>query len=210
MGTVLLMLRGTPFIYEGEELGYTNVAWPSIDDYNDLNAHSQYQTALDEGRSQAEAMDYIHRYSRDNARTPMQWNGEENAGFTAGTPWMPVHPDYKTQNAEGELANPLSVLAWYVTLVDFRKNNAVIIDGDYAEIDAASEQVYAFTRENEDEKILVAVNFTGDTVMPDLSGAGLEDASHARILLSSYTDISASAARADLLRPYEAIVVRIR
>ncbi len=208
MGTVLLTLRGTPFLYEGEELGYENVAWPSIDDYNDLNAKSQYEIALERGFSEEEALGFVQRYSRDNARTPMQWNGKAQAGFTTGTPWLPVHDDYRTENAEAEAADPASVLQWYITLVNFRKANDVLIDGSYTEINAASDQVYAFLRENGDEKLLVAVNFTGENAPVDLSEAGIDSAEDAAVLLSSYENIDEAGANAEMLRPYEAIVVR--
>ena len=210
MGTILLTLRGTPFLYEGEELGYVNVEWPRIDDYNDLNSISQYETALDQGCTEEEALAFVHRYSRDNARTPMQWNDESNAGFTTGTPWLPVHDDYQTENASKELADPASVLRWYMTLVDFRKKNEVLIDGDYTEIDASSEQVYIFLRENKDDKLLVAVNFTGENAPVDLSESGIDSLADAEILLSSYEGIAETGASAEVLRPYEAIVARVK
>ena len=210
MGTVLLTLRGTPFLFEGEELGYVNVAWPSIDDYNDLNSKNQYETALDQGFTEEEALAFVHRYSRDNARTPMQWNDGLNAGFTTGTPWLPVHDDYQTENAAVEASDPASVLSWYVTLVDFRKKNEVLIDGNYTEIDTSSEQVYAFLRENEDEKLLVAINFTGENAAVDLSVAGINSLADAEILLSSYEGIDESRASAEVLRPYEAIIARVK
>ena len=209
MGTVLLTLRGTPFLYEGEELGYQNVSWPSIDDYNDLNSYSQYEDALAKGYSEAEAMDFVHRFSRDNARTPMQWNGETNAGFTDGTPWLPIHDDYKMVNRSAEETDPGSVLSWYHRLTAFRKDNRVLIDGDYREIDCDSQQVYAFLRENGEQKLLVAVNFTGETVRFDLSEAGMTDPDGAAILLSSYADIREESAQAGVLRPYEAVVLDV-
>lgn len=210
MGTVLLTLRGTPFIYEGEELGYTNVAWPSIDDYNDLNSISQYNSALSEGFTEAEALSFVHRHSRDNARTPMQWNAEANAGFTTGTPWLPVHDDYASENAQAEASDPASVLAWYLTLADFRQANEVLCDGDYREVAPSSEQVYAFTRENGDDRLLIAVNFSGAQAPVDLSGSGIESFDGVEVLLSSYDDIEATAGSPESLRPYEAIVARIR
>ena len=210
MGTVLLTLRGTPFIYEGEELGYGNVAWPSIDDYNDLNSRSQYDSALSEGYTEAEALSIVHRHSRDNARTPMQWNAEANAGFTTGTPWLPVHDDYAVVNAEAEAADPASVLAWYRRLVDFRQANEVLCDGDYREVAASSEQIYAFTRENGNDKLLIAVNFSGDDAPVDFSDSGMKSLSDMEILLSSYDDTDKTGNRPDTLRPYEAIIARIR
>ena len=209
MGTILLTLRGTPFLFEGEELGYTNVAWDSIDRYNDLNSKSQYETALQEGYSQAEAMAFVHRFSRDNARTPMQWDEEHNAGFTTGTPWLPVHDDYRMENAEVESGDPASVLNWYLTLTAFRAENGILIDGDYREVAESSEQIYAFTRENETERILVAVNFTGDAVPVDPSEYGITDLSGAEILLCSYDGIGNADVWTGSFRPYEALVVRI-
>ena len=206
MGTALLTLRGTPFIYEGEELGYKNIKWPSINDYNDLSSYSQYQTALDDGYSEAEAMEFVYRFSRDNARTPMQWNGEENAGFTDGKPWLPIHEDYKTENAESEASDQKSVLNWYRQLVKFRNDNPVLIDGEYREIMTDSEQVYSFVRQNGDKKYIVAINYSGETVDLDLSDAGVSDPSSLTIALSSYMDISDEPADAGKLRPYEAVV----
>ena len=210
LGTVLLTLRGTPFLYEGEELGYGNVAWPSIDDYNDLNSRNQYDTALEQGYTEEEALAFVQRYSRDNARTPIQWNDEANAGFTTGTPWLPVHDDYLRENAVGEASDPASVLEWYITLADFRKMNEVLIGGNYTEIDADSEQVYVFLREDEDEKLLVAVNFTGEDAAVDLSESGIRSMTEPEILLSSYEGIDETEANAEWLRPYEAIVARIK
>ena len=210
MGTVLLTLRGTPFIYEGEELGYVNVAWPSIDDYNDLNSRSQYNIALNEGFTEAEALSFVHQYSRDNARTPMQWDAGPNAGFTTGTPWLPVHDDYTSENVEAESSDPASVLAWYQQVVAFRQSEDVLFDGDYREVDAPSEQIYAFTRENGDKKLLIAVNFTGEEAPVDLSGSGIQSFEDMEVLLSSYEDIEENGSSPEVLRPYEAIVARIR
>lgn len=207
MGTVLMTLRGTPFIYEGEELGYKNIAWPSIDDYNDLSSHNQYKTAIEDGLSDSEALDCVHRFSRDNARTPMQWNDSDNAGFTTGKPWLPIHDDYKTENAESEAKDPTSVLSWYQKLAKYRGDTPVLIDGSYREIMADSEQVYAFVRENDDDKLIIAVNFTGESVNLDLSEAGVEDPSSAKIVHSSYEDTETETAQVDKLRPYEAVII---
>ena len=210
MGTVLLTLRGTPFIYEGEELGYVNVAWPSIDMYNDLNTISQYNIALSEGFTEAEALSFAHRRSRDNARTPMQWNADANGGFTTGTPWLPVHDDYATENAEAEAADPTSVLEWYQRLADFRQANEALLNGDYREVDASSEQVYAYTRENQQDKLFVAVNFSGEEATVDLSGSGIGDFSDLEVLLSSYDDTAGPGTGSQTLRPYEAVIARVK
>ena len=210
MGTVLLTLRGTPFIYEGEELGYKNVAWPSIDCYNDLNSRNQYNSAINEGYSEAEALSFVHLHSRDNARTPMQWNTEANAGFTTGSPWLPVHDDYAVENTETETADTSSVLEWYYRLADFRQANEVLYDGNYREVAATSEQIYAFTRENKSDKLLIAVNFSGEEASVDLSGSGIQSFDDAEVLLSNYDDIVDTVCMPKALRPYEAIIARIR
>ncbi len=207
MGTILLTLRGTPFLYEGEELGFKNIAWPSIDDYNDLSSRSQYETALENGLSESEAMECVYRFSRDNARTPMQWDASDNAGFTTGKPWLPVHEDYKEQNAESESKDPTSVLNWYKKLAAFRKDTPVLIDGTYREIMAGSEQVYAFVRGNDDKKLIIAANFTGDTADLDLAEAGVTEASEVKVLLDSYGDKENETGKVDRLRPYEAVII---
>ncbi len=208
LGTVLLTLRGTPFIYQGEELGFTNVAWDSIDDYDDLNSHSQYEIALSEGFSEEEALDCVHRLSRDNARTPMQWDISDQAGFTTGTPWLPVHDDYINENAETESKDPSSVLSWYRKLTSFRSEKAVLINGAYKELLPESEEIYAFERKNENDRIVILVNFTGEDVSYDPEKAGIDKAAGEKILHSSYEDIKDSApASIGNLRPYEAVLI---
>ena len=112
IGTLMYTLRGTPFLYQGQALGLRNVAWDSIDDYNDISTVGHYDYLIREGRSEEEAMEAVHHFSRDSARTPMQWNTETHAGFTTGTPWLPVSDDYMTVNAETEEKDPDSILSW--------------------------------------------------------------------------------------------------
>lgn len=208
LGTVLLTLRGTPFIYQGEELGFTNVAWDSIDDYDDLNSHSQYEIALQEGFSEEEAMYCVHRYSRDNARTPMQWDETEQAGFTTGLPWLPVHDDYKIQNAETEERDSDSVLSWYKKLTAFRADNKVLINGAYRELLPESEEIYAFERKNDSERMVILVNFTRNEVRYDPSEAEIDAAGGEKVLHSSYEDDKdQNDAAIGILRPYEAVII---
>ena len=208
LGTILLTLRGTPFIYEGEELGFRNVAWDSIDAYDDLNSRSQYDIALNEGYSQKEALEFVHRFSRDNARTPMQWDDSDQAGFTTGQPWLPVHDDFKTENVSYEAADPASVLSWYRRLVAFRQENDVLIGGDYEEYLSESEQIYAFARKNSRDRLVILVNFTDSEVFYDPARINA-DTEKAEILMSSYEDSrDASQARVGTLRPFEAVIIR--
>lgn len=160
MATILLTLRGTPFIYEGQELGFSNVAWPSIDDYNDISSHGQYEIALEEGFSPEEAMKFVHFFSRDNARTPMQWNTGDNAGFSTGKPWLPVHDDYAVQNGEVEMWDENSVFAWYRRLVEFRRSHPALRAGGYQELLPDDEQIFAFARTVGNHQLVTVVNFS--------------------------------------------------
>lgn len=208
MGTILLTLRGTPFIYQGEAIGLKNVKWDSIDDFNDINTKSQYELALENGYSPEEALDIVSRYSRDNARTPVQWTTEANAGFTTGTPWLPVHEDYVSQNAMVEESDDASVLSWYKALVNYKEENPVLIYGDYSEVFHDSEQIYAFIREDEYEKQLIAVNFTGEEAKFDMASEGLKAADRPDNIISSYQDIPGmDESVIGVLRPYEAVVI---
>ena len=205
MGMVLLSLRGTPFIYQGEELGMTNVEWDSIDQYDDFNSHSQYDMAIKAGYSEKEALDFVHKFSRDNARTPMQWEAQANAGFTTGKPWLPVGDDYHTVNAAAEEKDAKSVFAWYKALAAFRRDNAVMTDGSYTEVLSESKSIYAFAREDNAGKMTVLVNFTGDEAAYDAEKAGIADAKKAQILKDSYED---GKGKIGVLRPYEAVIIR--
>ena len=204
LGCVLLTLRGTPFLYQGEELGFTNVNWDSIDDYDDLRSVAEYEAALAVGLTEEEALDCVHRFSRDNARTPMQWNTTYQAGFTDGTPWLPVHDDYKEQNAAVEEEASDSVLNWYHTLVTFREENPVLIDGSYEEKLDNDEQIYAYLREDDSDSLLVMVNFSGEAAYYDPKAAGLMTDGE-QILLNNYGDTETVIG---MLRPYEAVIIR--
>ena len=173
MATVLLTLRGTPFIYEGQELGYSNVAWPSIDDYNDISSHGQYKIALEEGFSPEKAMTFVHFFSRDNARTPMQWDNGRNAGFTTGKPWLPVHKDYARQNTAVEERDRGSVLAWYRQLAGLRQRHRALTEGSCEMLLPSDEQVFAFARTRGQDRLLTVVNFSlEEAPLPESLTAG--------------------------------------
>ena len=160
LGTILLTLRGTPFIYQGQELGMTNYGWKNIDEIDDIQTRGQYELALKEGFAPDEAMKFVRYFTRDNARTPMQWTAGNNAGFTSGDSWLPVNPNYITVNAENESGDSDSVLSWYKELLRMRREDSVLTMGDYREIFADSEEIFAFAREHEGREIIVAVNFS--------------------------------------------------
>lgn len=199
LGTVLLTLRGTPFIYEGQELGLTNVAWDSIDCYDDISSHGQYGFALEEGFTSQEALDFVHRFSRDNARTPMQWSDRAAAGFTVGKPWLPVHPDYAKQCVVSEAKDENSVLSYYRYLSRLRREGEVgmvLQQGDYQEFLADHEQIYAFRRTLGGQHVDVLVNFTLEKAAYDLGG--LQDSEY---LVGNYAEPEKG-----YLRPLEAVI----
>ena len=195
LAAVLFTLRGTPFIYEGEELGMTNVAWDSIDAYDDISSHGQYALALEDGFSKEEALGFVHFNSRDNARTPMQWTAEKHAGFTSGTPWLPVNENYRTLNAAAEEKDADSVLHFYRHLAKLRETIPALLDGVYEELLEENEQIYAFSRTLGKTCIKTAVNFSAkDAALP----AGFLRGTR---LAGSYADAPTTS-----LRPLEAVI----
>ncbi len=199
LATVLFTLRGTPFVYEGEEIGMTNTAFPKIEDYNDISTHGQYEYALKEGLSPEEALKAVQFQSRDNARTPMQWTREANAGFSDGTPWLPVHKDFMDCCVEAESEDGTSVLSYYRQMNRERtegKASEILLQGSYEELLHEDEHVYAFKRVLGEHAAYTVVNFTNDTVTYDSSV--LEDAD---ILIGNYEN-----AQKGTLRPAEAVV----
>jgi oligo-1,6-glucosidase len=165
LGTVLHMMNGTPYIYQGEELALTNSHFSSIDDFNDLMAKFHYQKLVESGTEPKQALDFLNRYSRDHARTPMPWNAKAHAGFTSGEPWLALNSNYPKINAEITLADKNSVYYHYKELVKLRKCNHygnTIVYGSYTLLDAEDSDVYAYVREYDGIKLLVIANFTGE------------------------------------------------
>ena len=176
LGTVLLTLRGTPFVMQGQELGYSNRAWKSIDEFDDLQTRYQYEFALGEGFNEEQALAACNRFSRDNARTPMQWDASKNAGFSAAdATWLPVHDDYQQVNVEAETADPTSPLSWYRGLAGLRARRDELVAGSYEELMADDEQVYAFRRVGETGTAVVLANLSGEGASYDVAlVAGME------------------------------------
>ena len=196
LATVLMTLRGTPFLYQGQELGLANVAWPSIECYDDLSSHDQYHRALARGLSTQDALRCVHAFSRDNARTPMPWDASANAGFTAGAPWLPVHEDFATCNVAAQDADEGSVLNWYRRLAALRASHEVLAAGDFRALVANDLQVFAFERTLGSVRAVVFANFTAEPATYDASlVCGCTP------LLSTYGDTVPGT-----LRPYEAVL----
>ncbi|WP_458353953.1 glycoside hydrolase family 13 protein [Peribacillus frigoritolerans] len=160
LAACLHMLQGTPYIYQGEELGMTNVAFESIDEYRDietLNSHDELVHS--HGWSNERMMSAIHARSRDNARTPIQWNDSRNAGFTKGTPWIKVNPNFPEINAEKAYNDPNSIFHFYKRLIQLRKEHDIVVYGRFELLMPDDERIFAYTRSLEEEKLLVLCNF---------------------------------------------------
>jgi len=209
LGTFIHMLQGTPYVYQGEEIGMTNVAFDSIDDYRDVETLNIYREIVGEkGGDPQETLKVIHSKSRDNARTPMQWNAGEQAGFTSGTPWIKVNPNYKEINVQGALNAPDSIFYYYQKLIRLRKENPVIVYGKYDLILGEHEQIYAFTRTLDDDRLLVILNFSIESPVFNLPENILFAKSE--LIISNYQVSSSDDVRQITLRPYEARVYRLK
>lgn len=204
LATLLHGMKGTPYIYQGEELGMTNVRFDDINDYNDIESLNMYKDRLSKGYSHNEIMESIYAKGRDNARTPMQWDDSENAGFTTGTPWLAVNKNYDKINAKQCLQDENSIFNHYKKLIDIRKNNDTIIYGDYKLLCEDDENIFAYVRELNGDKILVVCNFYDKDVEFKFDG----DFNYSKVLLSNYNDSSKMIEKLKL-RPYEAVMYRI-
>lgn len=198
IATLMMTLRGTPFLYEGQEIGMTNVQWCSIDKYDEVNSKAQYKFAIEEGFSSAQAMEFVNRFSRDNARTPMQWNASANAGFTTGKPWLSLNENFTEINVEDEEKNPASVLNYYRKLIRLRTEKSALNSGDLAALIPEDKQILAYIRGGE---ITVLVNLAETEATYDANlAAGCE------LYSSNYED---KLAKVGTLRPLEAVIYGI-
>jgi oligo-1,6-glucosidase len=205
LGTVLHLHRGTPYVYQGEELGMTNHPFRTIHDFRDIEALGQYAQAVDqEGRSPEDVLTVLRARGRDNARTPMQWDDSPNAGFTTGTPWLAVNPNYHEVNAAAAIADPDSVYHHYRKLAELRHTEPAVADGDFTMLLPHDEQLYAFTRRLGDTELLVIGNFSGETVKAELEDAAVWD--EAELLLTN----TATPPQDLTLGPWQAVVYRRR
>ncbi|MDJ0645913.1 MAG: alpha-glucosidase [Flavobacteriaceae bacterium] len=160
LATLLFTMRGTVFVYQGDEIGMTNVAFPSIEDYNDVETINSWNEAEHNGEDMDEFLKKVHTTSRDNARTPMQWNTTKNAGFSAATPWLKVNPNYTTINVAEQENDPDSILNYYRSMIAFRKKHLTFVYGNYECLDFENEHIYAFRRWDDNADFLVLLNFS--------------------------------------------------
>ena len=201
LGTVIHCLRGTPYVYQGEEIGMTNPGFASLDQYRDVESINHFHILRDRGLHEDSVYDILRVHSRDNSRTPMQWDASEGGGFSQAEPWIGMNPNHKTINAASQVDDPDSVFAHYRKLIALRKQYDVIANGDFAPLDMENPSVLAYTRHTEREELVVVNNFyrkEADWTCPvDLDGF--------TCLLSNYAD---SKAETKLhLRPYESLVL---
>lgn len=212
LATVLHGMEGTPYVYQGEELGMTNVRFDSIEQYQDIEIRNMYRERLEKGYAEKDIMESIYAKGRDNARTPMQWDDTENAGFTTGTPWLGVNPNYTEINARSQLQDENSVFHYYKKLIHLRKENSIFVDGDFTLLLPEDENIFAYVREYEGRKLLVAANFTDKEVecpllkewgVPaDEDGTAKSRDNGVKLLIHNYNDLPSQ----QKLRPYEAMI----
>jgi oligo-1,6-glucosidase len=200
LATLLHLHRGTPYVYQGEEIGMANFPFASVDDFRDIESVNHFGAAMVAGEDPAAVLAAMRRMSRDNARTPVQWDGTQHAGFTAGTPWLPVNPDHGEWNVAAQRDDDASVLAHYRRLIALRHDDPVVALGDFAMLLPQHEHVYAFTRTLGERSLLVVCN-VGATPYPlaDL----LPQALGAELVLGNLPDPG------DTLRPWEARVLKV-
>ena len=200
------MQKGTPFIYQGQEIGMTNVRFDSIEKYNDVKSINIYEEKINEGVSVNEALKAVASISRDNARTPMQWDSTNYAGFSENTPWIDVNENYKSINVESQLANENSVLNFYKKLIKIRKENLSLIYGRYDMILEEDEKIYAYTRTLDNDKYVVIVNLSDEEALYKYDDL---DLIYENLMLANYKVREHGILKEVVLKPYEARLYKV-
>ncbi|WP_025730262.1 alpha,alpha-phosphotrehalase [Heyndrickxia ginsengihumi] len=208
LATTIHMMQGTPYIYQGEEIGMTNPNFEKITDYRDVESINMYQILKKSGRNDAEVIEILKRKSRDNSRTPMQWTSSKHGGFTTGRPWIKVADSYKEINVEEALKDPDSIFYHYQKLIQLRKQYDVITQGNYALLLADHPQIFAYTRKWNNETLLVVNNFYEHEIEVPLNEFKTYNQGTINQLISNYND-STWIFNHPVLRPYESIVYHI-
>lgn len=200
--TFVMTMRGTPYYLQGDELGMVNIRFDHIEDYNDVDTKNKYAAVKNKGGDLAAFLEGQKQTSRENSRTPFQWNAEANAGFTSGKPWLKVNANYTTLNAAAQQKNSASVLSYFKRLTSLRKHNPILTYGAYEVVDLDNPAVYAYTRTYEGKKWLIALNFTDKKAKFQTT----ENLKEAAIMLGNYAKPSLDGS----LKAYEAIVVELK
>ncbi len=205
LNTFILSMRGTPYCYYGDELGMTNIGFDSIQQYQDIAAINGYKKVLNEGGDAATYLTNLKFSSRDNGRTPMQWNEAAHAGFTTGTPWLPVNENYAEINVAAQEKDPNSMLNYFKSMVQLRKSNPVLVYGDYKLPQPDHPDIYAYTRQLDGEKMLVLLNFTNRnarTKLPETSAIN-------ETVINNYESVVMEA-ETITLQPYQALIFSLK
>lgn len=205
LATFIMTMRGTPYYYNGDELGMTNIRFTDIKDYRDIQTLNAYEREKNNGGDLKKFLQKHAFISRDNGRTPFQWNNSANAGFTTGTPWIKVNPNYETINESIQDKDPSSILNYFRKVVQLRKDHTVLTYGAYKLLDKNNPSVYAYTREDNGKKILVVLNFTAKKATTNIT----VNTKGAEVLLSNYANAPAAGKPIISLRPYEAVVYKL-
>ena len=205
LNTFILSMRGTPYCYYGDEIGMTNINFDSISQYKDIAAINGYKKALAEGKDMKKFMSDLKFSSRDNGRTPMQWDSSEHAGFTTGTPWLPVNDNYKFVNVVVEEKNPNSILNYFKEMVELRKKNPVLVYGAYHLLGADNPDIYAYTRALGNQKLLVLLNFKDHNSSIELP----EIKSIQNTLINNYNSLVDMDNEKITLKPYQAVILSL-
>ena len=200
LNTFILTMRGTPYCYYGDELGMDNINFDNIEDYNDVETVNQYQTVKARGGNVKKFLEARKSTSRENGRTPMQWDNTPNSGFTTGKPWLKVNKNYTTINVAAQEKDPNSILNYFRSLIKLRKQEKTLIYGKYTLLDKENPNIYAYTREWEGKKFLILLNFKTQPAPVNLKGLDLTKATR---IQGNYPDPSKSMST---LRPYEAVI----
>jgi oligo-1,6-glucosidase len=209
LATFLHTLKGTPYIYQGEELGMTNVRFDTIEDYKDIEILNMYrEKVIENGEDVQKVMESIYVKGRDNARTPIQWDDSEHAGFTTGQPWLKVNPNYKEINAKNAIADPNSVFHYYRKLIQLRKENPIMVYGSYDLLHPDHEQIYSYVRKYEGQTLLVILNFSGEQPVFELPGHITY--TDKQLFISNYEVGNAEDINEIELKPYEARVYLLK
>ncbi|MCL6616083.1 MAG: alpha,alpha-phosphotrehalase [Anoxybacillus ayderensis] len=209
LATTIHMMQGTPFIYQGEEIGMTDPKFERIDDYRDVESLNMYRILKEQGKSEQEVLHILQRKSRDNSRTPMQWSDERHAGFTTGTPWISVARNYEEINVQRALQDPTSIFYHYQKLIQLRKRYDIITTGDYELILEDHPSIFAYIRNGNDEKLVVINNFYGQETLFEWPEHIDIKEYKSEILLSNYDDSPSDFIKM-MLRPYESIVYYLK
>ena len=209
LASMYFMLKGLPFIYQGQELGMENSVYNSIDDIDDVGTKDEYRLCMEKGYEKEEALKIVGHYTRDNARTPFQWNGEANAGFSSGDPWLKVNPNYREINAESQIGKEDSVFSFYQKLIRLRKNpeyKETVVYGETCPVLAEQENLMAYFRRGEAQELLVLGNFANEEMrvsLPQLEGREL------KVLLNNDENFKAQGGTV-VLSPLQAVILEVR